>query len=72
MNRGNSLEAFLVAVLSFVALLGIDGWFSPTRSHSNRGEIKIRRLPFRFTLRTLLIAITAVAVVLGLIVWAVH
>jgi hypothetical protein len=72
MNRGNLLEAVLVAVLSFVALLGIDGWFSPIRSHNKRGEVKIRRLPFRLSLRTLLIATTLVAVVLGLIVWAVR
>ena len=63
------LEATIVAVLAFVVWVAMGGGISlrPSTSGSHK-KLKVSRLPFRFSLRTLLIAITLVAVVLGVLV----
>ena len=70
MTYGNVLEAVLVAVLAFAVLFALDGWVAPPGFRTNRQSIKATKLPFKFSLRTLLIVTTLVAVGLGLIVWA--
>jgi len=65
------IETALIVVL-FVALLIAANWLNMPKVHrwgdSGFGPtIKANRLPFRFSLRTLLIAMTLVAVVLGVI-----
>ena len=70
MTYANVLEAVLVAVLAFAVLFALDGWVTPPGFRSNRHSIKATKLPFKFSLRTLLIATTLVALVLGLIVYA--
>jgi hypothetical protein len=71
MTYGNVLEAVLVAVLACAVLFALDGWVTPPGFRSNRQSSKTTKLPFRFSVRTLLIATMLVAVVLGLIVCAV-
>jgi hypothetical protein len=69
MRYGNVLEAALVAVLAFAVLFALDGWVAPPGFRTNRQSIKTKKLPFKFSLRTLLIVTTIIALVLGLIVW---
>jgi hypothetical protein len=57
-------------VIFFVANLLNLNWLNRQYSQSTPRVIKLDRLPFRFSIRTLLIATTLVAVVLGLAVWA--
>jgi hypothetical protein len=57
-----------VAIFFVANLLNLN-WLNRQYSQSTPQVIKLDRLPFRFSLRTLLIATTLMAVVLGLGVW---
>jgi len=71
MWNSDALAIGVSVVLIYVVTAAINGWVRPPRLNY-RGEhqtIKVNRLPFRFSLRTMLIAMTLAAVVLGLIVF---
>ena len=70
MTYSNVLEAALVAVLAFAVLFALDGWVAPPSFRTGQQSINTTKLPFKFSLRTLLIVTTLVAVVLGLVVYA--
>ena len=70
MDIGNVLVAALVGVLSFVVLFAIDGWASPPGFRGNGRAVRVHRLPFKFSLRTVLFGMTLVAIFLGLMIYA--
>jgi hypothetical protein len=63
---------FLVFVASFIVAHLLRLPKRKWRVSDTRLPTKSHRMPFHYSLRTLLITITAVAVVLGVIVWAVR
>jgi hypothetical protein len=73
---GKPLEGLLILFLWVALLIAYDRLGEQKRIPRNPSEKSPPRtstkLPFRFSLRTLLIATTLVAVSLGVIVWAVR
>jgi hypothetical protein len=63
------LETALVVVLGIIAWIALNGSWGAMPVVRGRQPRLSRNEPIRFSLRTLLIATTLVAVVLGLIVW---
>ena len=61
------LEAALVTVLSVILWIILSPGMPV--SHGASPLVKTRYVPFRFSVRTLLIAMTLAAVVLGILVW---
>jgi hypothetical protein len=60
----------VVVVLGLIVWLAIDGWFPGMPIvRGKQPRLRLAPYPVRFSLRTLLIATTLVALVLGLIVW---
>jgi hypothetical protein len=70
MTIGGVLITAVVATLSFLVLFALDGWVSPRGFGGNRRLLVTHRLPYRFSLRSLIIATTLIAVLLGAIVYA--
>ncbi len=62
------LETAVVATLGLVVWIAIQGWVSVPQGRSKPERVICRRDSLRFSLRTLLIATTVIAVVLGLVV----
>ena len=60
------LEAAIVAVFAFLVFVGIEGWIGMPTSRSHRIRVMSNRRSFRFGLRDLLLAVTLVAVLLGI------
>ena len=62
------LEAAIVAVLVFAVWLAIQGGIGGMPAvRGSRPKLRASRLPFRFGLRSLLIAVTLIAVLLGIL-----
>ena len=64
---GSAIEVAIVPVLCCVVLAAINGWVVGVPRPGYRGQrfiIKFTRLPFRFGVRSLLIAMTLIAALL--------
>jgi hypothetical protein len=70
------LEGLLILFVWVALSIAMNQLGTHKRIRPNASEkppvVTSTRLPFRFSLGTLLITVTAVAVVLGLVVWAVR
>jgi hypothetical protein len=65
----SSMEATIVVVLIVLVWIAIEGWLGAPLTGGTSPRLRSSRQPFRFSLRTLLILTTLVAVILGLGVW---
>jgi hypothetical protein len=69
-SRHPMLETTIVVVLAFVAFLFINGWVLPQPKPGQSAGIEYSRRPFRFSLWTLFVLTTLVAVLIGIVVIA--
>jgi len=66
-------ETTLVIVVAFVVWMAMEGWIiKMPKAMGVPVRLRFKKLSKRFSLRSLLLVFTAMALVLGLVIWAVR
>jgi hypothetical protein len=66
------LQTILVVVLALVVWLAIEGWTPLPRAGGNQPRVLSHRLPWSFSLRTLLVAVTLLSIGRGTILYLIR